>query len=79
MAEYISDRVLTAWTANISRVFLEGISRFFVGNVVRLSDGRIGEVIYIYPQQPTKPVVLVGGEFLDFSKKSDITIVEIIG
>jgi HD-GYP domain-containing protein (c-di-GMP phosphodiesterase class II) len=79
VAEYISDRSFDSLDPYISRVFLQGISRFFVGNIVRLSDGRIGKVIYIYPQQPTKPVVLAGGEFLDFSKESDITIVEIIG
>lgn len=79
VAEYISDRSFDSLDPYISRIFLEGISRFFVGNIVRLSDGRIGKIVYIHPQQHTKPVVLAGGEFLDFSKKMEITIVEIIG
>ena len=79
VAEYISDRSFDSLDPYITQVFLNGISRFFVGNTVRLNDGRIGKVVYIYPNQPTKPVVMVDGEFLDFSKKSEVTIVEIIG
>ncbi|MGI6703506.1 MAG: HD-GYP domain-containing protein [Clostridia bacterium] len=79
VAEYIEDRSFDSLDPYISRVFLQGISQFYVGNMVRLNDGRVGKVVYIYPHQPTKPVVLAEGEFLDFSKKSDVTIVEIIG
>lgn len=79
VAEYIADRSFDSLDPYISRAFLKGISEFFVGNMVRLNDGRVGKVVYIYPNQPTKPVVLAEGEFLDFSKKSDVTVVEILG
>lgn len=79
VAEYIADRSFDSLDPYISRVFLQGITRFFVGNMVRLNDGRVGRIIYIYPQQPTKPVVLAEGEFLDFSRDIGISIVEIIG
>lgn len=79
VAEYIADRSFDSLDPYVARTFLQGISRFFVGNKVRLNDGRIGKVIYIYPYQPTKPVVLAEGEFLDFSKKTEVSITEIIG
>ncbi|MBA1335689.1 MAG: hypothetical protein HPY66_1316 [Firmicutes bacterium] len=63
----------------VTRVFLKGISQYFVGRTVRLSHGRIGEVIYIYPNQPTKVVVKVGEEFVDFCEDVDITVIEILG
>jgi HD-GYP domain-containing protein (c-di-GMP phosphodiesterase class II) len=79
VAEYISDRSFDCLDPHISQVFLQGITRNFVGNLVRLNDGRIGKVIYTCPQDHTKPVVLTEGEFLDFSRDKGVTIVEIIG
>jgi putative nucleotidyltransferase with HDIG domain len=79
VAEYISDRSFDSLDPYISQIFLQGIIRNFVGNLVRLNDGRVGKIVYTCPQDPTKPVVLTEGEFLDFSRERDVFIVEIIG
>ncbi len=79
VTEYIADRSFDSLDPYISRAFLQGISIFFVGNKVRLSDGRIGKIVYMHPNLPARPVVFVGGEYLDFSQKTKLFIVEILG
>lgn len=79
VAEYISDRSFDCLDPYITQVFLQGITSNFVGSLVRLDDGRIGKVVYTCPQDPTKPLVWVEGEFLDFSIQGNNQIIEIIG
>ncbi len=79
VTEYIADRSFDSLDPYISRAFLEGISVFFVGNKVRLSDGRVGKIIYMHPNPPARPVVFTGDEYLDFSERTDLVIVEILG
>lgn len=61
----------------IVRVFLDNISRFYVGNRVVLSDGRTGTIVFIDPVDKDAPVVKVGEEFIDFKTRKDIKILEI--
>lgn len=48
----------------IVQLFIEKVTQFQVGARVRLSDGRIGEIIFTDPSHPTKPMVRVGGKFI---------------
>lgn len=77
-AELISYHSFTNLDPKVARTFLERISNYFVGCRVRLSDGRTGKVIYIYPRVPAKPIVMVGDEFIDFSKRQEVWILEVI-
>ncbi|NLM06253.1 MAG: HD-GYP domain-containing protein [Tissierellia bacterium] len=61
----------------VVRVFLDNISRFYVGNKVLLSDGRKGTIVYIDQVDRDAPVVKVGEEFIDFKVRRDIKILEI--
>ena len=58
--------------------FLERIVSSYMHNNVRLSDGRIGEVIMINPGKLSKPMVRVGDEYIDLSKKSDMWIEDLV-
>ncbi len=58
--------------------FLERIVESYLHNMVRLSDGREGEVIMINRLALSKPVVRVGNEYIDLSKSRKISIQEII-
>jgi putative nucleotidyltransferase with HDIG domain len=58
--------------------FLERIVQSYIHTIVRLSDGREGEVIMINRLSLGRPVVRVGSEYLDLSKEHDISITEII-
>ena len=45
---------------------------------VRLSDGRVGKVILINDSALHKPVVQVDGEYIDLSKKKDLSITALL-
>lgn len=55
-------------------VFLERIIQSYLHNMVRLSNGREGEVVMINKLSLSKPVVRCGDEFVDLSKEPKLTI-----
>jgi putative nucleotidyltransferase with HDIG domain len=58
--------------------FLSRLSESYIGSTVLLSDDRRGEIIMINPQKLSKPVVRVGDDFIDLSKKEDLRVKEIV-
>lgn len=62
----------------ISQVFLENISNFYIGNKVLLSNGDIGTIVYVHPQDKTKAIVKVDDYFIDFLKEHEIKVLDII-
>ena len=62
----------------ISKVFYDKITNFYVGNEVLLSNDEIGVVIYVDPSQPTRPIVMVGDNFYNLAMDRSVTILEVI-
>lgn len=62
----------------ITQVFLARISNYYVGNVVKLSDGRVGEVVMVNRSVPHRPLVRVEQGFVDLFKNPEIDILELI-
>lgn len=58
--------------------FMERIVESYLHNIVRLSDGREGEVILINKLSLSRPVVRIGDEFVDLSKQHKLMIDAII-
>lgn len=58
--------------------FMERIVNSYLHNIVRLNDGREGEVIMINKLSLSRPVVRVGNGFVDLSKEHKLMIAEII-
>ncbi len=58
--------------------FLERIVQSYLHNVVRLSDGREGEVIMINKLSLARPVIRSGASYIDLSKEHKLSIKEII-
>lgn len=58
--------------------FLEGIVETYIHNNVKLSDGRIGEIILINKRSLAKPIVKIEDKFIDLSKEKALSIREII-
>lgn len=58
----------------IVTLFLDRIMDKMVGEQVVLTDGQIGEVISLNPHQPLAPLVKVGSEFIDLSRRTDMHI-----
>ena len=77
-AEYLRQQSFISLDPYITQVFLNNIAKFYVGNKVLLSDGSTGIIVYIHPQNETKPIVKIKDKFIDFLKKQDIEIVDII-
>lgn len=59
-------------------IFLERMVQSYMHNIVRLSDGREGEVIMINRLSLSKPVIRSGSTYIDLSKERKVSIVEII-
>ena len=59
-------------------VFLENIVNTYMNNQVRLSNGKIGEIVFINKMHLAFPMVKCGDEFIDLSIDKDIHIEAII-
>ena len=78
VADYIRGGSFSFLDPQMTQVFLKNIATFYVGNKVVLSTGEIGIIIYIHPQDKTRPVVKVADKFIDFLVEKDIEVVDII-
>ncbi len=55
-------------------VFMERIVQSYLHNIVRLNDGREGEVVMINKLALSRPVIRVGNEFIDLSKDHRLSV-----
>lgn len=78
VADYLRKESFNSLDPNMTQIFLKNISKFYVGNKVLLSDGSIGIIVYIHPQNRTKPIVQVDNRFIDFLQLQDIEILDIV-
>lgn len=59
-------------------VFMENIAQTYINNSVRLSNDMIGEIIMINQHDLSKPIVKVNNEFIDLSRKRELSITALI-
>lgn len=59
-------------------IFLERIVESYVHTIVRLNDGREGEVVLINKLSLARPVIRVGSQFVDLSREHNLMIEAII-
>lgn len=60
------------------RTFVEKATSFHNGMVVRLSDNRLGEIVFTDRNNPTRPLVNVGGQIVNLVTERGIHIESII-
>jgi putative nucleotidyltransferase with HDIG domain len=58
--------------------FLSNVSNFYVGTLVKLNDGRIGQVVMINRGDPYRPLIKINDDYVDLSKNYDIVIETLI-
>jgi len=58
-------------------VFIEKMSVYFLGEQVRLSDGREAKVVFINPHILSRPMIQIGDVVLDLSKEKNISIAQL--
>lgn len=74
----IKDESFRGLDPKISEIFLSNIAVFFINNRVKLSDGRVGEVVYINKYALNRPLIKVSNDFIDLSTDYSIEIDEVI-
>jgi HD-GYP domain-containing protein (c-di-GMP phosphodiesterase class II) len=62
----------------IVRNFVDKVTQFHVGRIVKLSDNRIGEIIFSQREQPTRPWVNVNGVIINLTTQRNLHIQDII-
>ncbi len=63
----------------ICTVFLNNVRNYFIGNTVKLDDGRSAEVVFLGQFMGTRPTVCTqDGEFIDLERNKSIRIVELM-
>lgn len=63
----------------ICYTFLKNLSKMYIGKAVLLTDGTIGEIVYIHANAPTRPVIKVDEEnYVDLSTNRSIDVQEMI-
>lgn len=63
---------------SVVSVFLHNIASYYIGDFVKLSNGDIGEIIYINQNNISKPIIKANNEFIDMAVEKDIKITEVI-
>ncbi|WP_151737370.1 HD-GYP domain-containing protein ['Paenibacillus yunnanensis' Narsing Rao et al. 2020] len=59
---------------HIVSVFLDNIVKRSIGRGVVLTDGRVGEIVYLNPHNIETPLVRIKDEYIDLSKNRQIAI-----
>lgn len=59
-------------------VFVDKVTQFVNGTKVRLSDGRVGEIIFSDRVYPTRPWVSVGGTIVNLTVERQLYILEVL-
>lgn len=62
----------------ICQVFHNKIADLYMGSKVTLSDGSSGEVVYISPTTPTRPIVRSNQRFINLVEEKQLEIVDVI-
>lgn len=62
----------------VTSVFLKNIASYYIGESVRLSNGVLGEIVYINPFNISRPLVKTGDAYIDLATQKNLTITEMI-
>ncbi len=76
--EEIEESSFASLDPQICQIFLKHISDFYSGSTVRLSNELVGEIVYVNPEERTKPLVRCENEYHDLIEERKIEIVEIL-
>jgi len=78
LIEMFENRRYGSFDIKYMDIFLNKIANYYVGESVRLTDGRTGKIIFINKHCLSKPIIQVGEELLDTYCHRDLQIIEVI-
>ena len=70
----MEDESFSKYDPNVLLPFINHVVSSYLHTNVRLSDGRIGEVVLINSNRLSRPSIMCSGEFIDLSKRPDLSI-----
>ncbi|MGB3366297.1 MAG: HD-GYP domain-containing protein [Acidaminobacteraceae bacterium] len=76
--DVLKDESFTRLDPEICTVFIKNISDFYVGNLVKLSNGKLGEVILLNKHSINRPFIKTTNTYIDLSADYSIDIVDVI-
>lgn len=62
----------------ICQTFLNNIINFYYGSTVRLNNERVGEIVYVNPEERTRPVIHCEDEYINLTRERNLEIVEML-
>ncbi|BBB93472.1 MAG TPA: HD-GYP domain-containing protein [Methylomusa anaerophila] len=75
VVEHISQEMFNKLDPAVCTAFMNNVKDYFLGSVVKLSDGREAEVVYLGIYSSSRPVVRTKeGEFIDLERNKKIVI-----
>lgn len=63
---------------DIVDLFMKKMSNYLIGSKVQLSDGRVGEIVYIPYHNLSAPVICIRDEYIDLSLENSLTILNML-
>ncbi len=77
--EVISKENFGKFRHTVVQCFLDSFLNFSIGKLIRLSSGEEGEIVFIDPQNPTRPMVkLTDGQIISLVNHKEIFIDELV-
>lgn len=76
--DILKDESFTRLDPEICTIFIKNISDFYVGNVVKLSNGRLGEVILVNKHNVNRPFIKMSNSYIDLSTDYSLDIIDVI-
>lgn len=76
--EMYESEYLTKCDTGIMLTFLNHISSYYVGTMVKLSDGSTGEIVYINSNRISRPLIRINSSIIDLSTSPQLKIVEML-
>ena len=62
----------------VLNAFMKNIPAFYIGADVALSNGDVGQIVYIPPQDILNPIINVGFNYIDLSQESNLKVLSLL-
>lgn len=76
--ELMESKTFGVFDPVVVNAFLNNIAAYYIGDFVRLSNGMIGEVVYINPRHISQPIVRVNNTYVDLTVQTGVKIAELM-
>ena len=76
--ELMEEKTIGQLSVEVVLTFLNNIASYYIGDLVMLDNGEVGEIVHINPRQVSKPIIKVKEKYLDLTVEKNIKIKHLI-